>query len=86
MVLGFFKTLALLVSIQSALAAVAPIPAEISKVTGLNNAQIMQLAGLGDIGKRQSNCSLESTAGGIIKGPSLPTASEILKRNSFVKR
>jgi hypothetical protein len=66
--------------------ALVPIPREVFKYSGYTADQLSELLQL-DVAAPSADCPQpNTTTKGVIKGPEIPTAKEILKRNSFVKR
>ena len=63
------------------------LPQELSEFTGLSEAQLKRLI-LPEhaLRPRATNCSTNDTSGGVFPGPRNPSASDLIKRNSFVKR
>ena len=60
--------------------ALVALPRELSAVTGLSDAHLRRLV------TPAANCSVNDTAGGVFPGPGSPSALDLVKRNSFVKR
>lgn len=63
-------------------------PPGLAEFTGLSNAELKRLISPFDVVNLASRetCAVNDTSGGVFAGPALPSAQELLKRNSFVAR